>query len=86
MLLAGGVPNCLAGIEASYVTDLERTSDWTDEYRTMIEDCRKRERHLSAWDADFLDSIEERLDWKKPMSRRQRECLEEIWERATAKD
>jgi len=61
------------------------SGDWRDEYRTMIADCRKRERMLSAWDADFLDSIELRLDDLKPLSAKQIECLEGIWERATAK-
>lgn len=57
--------------------------DWRDEYYVLIADCRKRERHLSAWDADFLDSIESRLDDKKPLTPKQIECLEGIWERAT---
>lgn len=60
-------------------------SDWTDGYRTLIEDCRKRERHLSAWDVDFLDSIESRLDDLKPLTTKQIECLDGIWERATSK-
>lgn len=59
--------------------------DWRDEYYVLIGDCRRRERALSAWDADFLDSIESRLDDRKPLSRKQIECLEAIWERATAK-
>jgi hypothetical protein len=59
--------------------------DWRDEFYILIADCRKRERSLSAWDADFLDSIEERLDDAKPLSEKQIECLEEIWSRATAK-
>lgn len=60
-------------------------SDWTDEYRQQIVDCRKRERHISAWDADFLDSIERRLDDKRPLSPKQIETLDGIWERATSK-
>ena len=60
-------------------------SDWRDEYRTLIADCRKRERMLSSWDVDFLDSIESRLDDKKPLTEKQIECLDGIWERATAK-
>ena len=59
-------------------------SDWRDEYRTLIEDCRKRERKLSAWDADFLDSISERLDESRTLSPKQLEKLDEIWEKATA--
>ena len=32
-------------------------SDWRDEYQTLLEDCRKRDHMLSAWDADFLGII-----------------------------
>lgn len=60
-------------------------SDWRDEYRTQIEDCRKRERMLSAWDADFLDSISERLDDNRTLSPKQIEKLDEIWEKATSR-
>ena len=60
-------------------------SDWRDEYRQQIEDCRKRERMLSAWDADFLDSISERLDDNRTLSPKQIEKLDEIWEKATGK-
>jgi hypothetical protein len=59
------------------------TPDWTDEYREQIADCRKRERQLSAWDVDFLASIEERLDDRRPLSQKQINCLDDIWERVT---
>lgn len=49
----------------------------------MIEDCEKRERRLSAWDVDFLSSVKDRLIDKKPLTPKQVECLEGIWERAT---
>lgn len=55
----------------------------TDEHRQLIDDCRKRERALSAWDADFLDSIEHRLNERRELSPKQVEKLEEIWEKAT---
>ena len=58
-------------------------ASWQDEYRQLIRDCRKRETKISAWDADFLDSISERLDDNRPLSPRQIEVLEGIWERAT---
>ncbi len=58
-------------------------SDWRDEYRQLIEDCEKRDSKLSAWDADFLASISERLDAMKPLSPKQIEVLDGIWERAT---
>lgn len=59
------------------------TSDWTEEYLTMIEDCEKREHRLSAWDVDFLSSVKDRLIDRNPLSPKQIECLEGIWERAT---
>lgn len=58
-------------------------SDQRDEYLQMIEDCEKRERALSSWDADFLESIKARLIDRKPLTEKQAECLSEIWERAT---
>jgi hypothetical protein len=61
------------------------SGDWRDEYYTLIADCRKRERALSSWDADFLDSIESRLHDKRPLTAKQIECLEGIWNRATSK-
>ena len=60
-------------------------SDWRDEYQAMIEDCRKRDHMLSAWDADFLDSIEDRLDGNNTLTLKQIEKLEEIWNKATSK-
>jgi len=58
-------------------------SDWTEEYLTLIDDCEKRERKLSSWDVDFLTSVKDRLIDKKPLTPKQIECLDEIWERAT---
>jgi hypothetical protein len=58
-------------------------SDWTEEYLMLIEDCEKRERRLSAWDVDFLASIKDRLLDKRPLTLKQSECLDGIWERAT---
>ena len=60
-------------------------SDWRDEYRTQIADCRKRDSLLSAWDADFLDSIEHRLMDNRTLSPKQIEKLDEIWEKATSR-
>ncbi len=59
-------------------------ADWRDEYRQQIEDCRQRDRMLSAWDADFLDSIESQLDDSRTLSVKQVEKLDEIWEKATS--
>ena len=64
---------------------MDTGDDWTTIYRTMIEDCRKRDRYLSAWEADFLDSIEERLDGKRQLTEKQMARMDEIWEKCTAK-
>ena len=58
-------------------------ADWTDEYFQLIDDCEKRDSKLSAWDADFLVSIRERLEQKRPLSQKQSNILDDIWERAT---
>lgn len=59
------------------------SDDWTGEYFQLITDCRKRDDKISAWDADFLDSIEARLHDRKPLTPKQVEVLDNIWERAT---
>jgi len=56
---------------------------WQDEYQTMINDCKKRESRLSDWDTGFIDSVSKQLERNKPLSKKQIEKLEQIWERAT---
>jgi len=58
-------------------------ADWTTEYLQQIEDCQKRDHLISAKDADFLDSIKIQLEEKRPLSPKQIEWLDDIWERAT---
>ena len=59
---------------------------WIDEYMTLVEDCEKRESRLTEWEQGFIDSIRNRLekDEPRPLSPKQIETLDEIWERATA--
>jgi len=59
--------------------------DWRYQYFELIEDCEKRDTRLSAWDADFLESVKARLLDRKPLTQKQVECLEEIWERTVAR-
>jgi Fic family protein len=61
------------------------SDDWREEYYTLIDDCQRRDKLLSAWDADFLESIRERLDSNRELSVKQVAKLEEIWEKATSK-
>ena len=58
-------------------------SDWTTEYHQLIADCRARDTKLSAWDADFLDSIEGRLNENRTLTVKQIDCLDDIWEKVT---
>ena len=58
-------------------------SDWRDEYFQLIKDCRARDHRLSAWEADFLDSVETRLGGWRELSLKQTEILDRIWEKAT---
>ena len=60
-------------------------ADWRDEYIQQIEDCRKRDHMISAWDADFLESIESRLLMGNTLTPKQTNKLDEIWEKATSK-
>ena len=56
---------------------------WTDEYLTMVEDCEKRESRRTEWEAGFVDSISDRLSKSVPLTAKQIETLESIWERVT---
>jgi hypothetical protein len=60
-------------------------SDWADEYLQLIDDCESRESRLSDWERGFLDSVRGRLEKDTPLSPKQIETLDAIWERATAK-
>lgn len=61
------------------------TADWASEYLTLIDDCEARESRLTEWDASFIDSIKAQLHRGRPLSAKQTETLDAIWERATAK-
>ena len=58
---------------------------WVDEYLTLVEDCEKRESKLTEWEAGFVDSIRHRLEKEQPLSAKQTETLDKIWERVTAR-
>lgn len=60
-------------------------SDWTSEYLQLIEDCTARQERLTDWDRTFLDSIFNQIASKRPLSPKQIDKLDEIWERATAR-
>ena len=58
-------------------------TSWTEEYLQMIEDCEKRESRLTEWEVGFIDSIAKQLERERPLSPKQLETLDGIWERAT---
>lgn len=58
-------------------------SDWMDEYRVMVHDCEQRESRLTEWERGFIDSIGRRIDRQQPLSPKQIETLDNIWNRAT---
>ena len=60
-------------------------TDWQDEYRTMLDDCRKRQDALDDWEQGFIESLGKQFD--KPLyvpSPKQLEKLSAIWDRVTA--
>jgi len=54
-----------------------------DEHMTMIEDCETRESKLSDWERGFIDSLRSQLERSRPLSPKQVETLDAIWERVT---
>lgn len=57
---------------------------WADEYLTMVEDCEKRESRLTEWEQSFIDSIRNQLERERPLTGKQTDTLDQIWEKATA--
>lgn len=58
-------------------------SRWADVYTQLIDDCEARDRDLSAWEADFLSSIRDQLDENRPLTQKQIDILDGIWEKVT---
>lgn len=54
-----------------------------DEHLTMVQDCEDRESKLSDWERGFIDSIRAHLEKDRPLSAKQAETLDAIWERVT---
>ena len=57
---------------------------WIDEHLTQVDDCEKRESRLTEWESGFVDSIRHQLENEKPLSAKQIETLDKIWERVTS--
>ncbi len=54
-----------------------------DEHLTMVEDCENRESKLTDWERSFIDSISTQLESSRPLSEKQAERLDAIWDRIT---
>ena len=59
------------------------TDTMRDEHLQLIDDCEKRESHLSDWERGFVDSIARRIQNGGMLTVKQEETLNAIWERAT---
>ena len=54
-----------------------------DEHLTMVADCENRESKLTDWERSFVDSLRVQLERSRPLSQKQIDALDEIWERVT---
>ena len=54
-----------------------------DDDDTMIEDCETRESKLSDWERGFIDSLKAWRARGIPLTDKQRERLNAIWDRVT---
>lgn len=60
-------------------------TDWTSEYRTLLDDCEKREGRMTDWERNFVDSLGAQIAAGRAPTPKQVEALDTIWERVTAK-
>ena len=58
---------------------------WADEYLRMVKDCERPESRLTDWECGFLDSIRRQPERQRPLSAKQTEALDKIWEHAAAR-
>ena len=57
-------------------------STWTDIYQNMVNDCIQSDR-MTDWETNFMESIKQRLQKQKPLSAKQTETLDNIWQKIT---
>ena len=55
----------------------------TEDQRTLINDCLNRISKLTDWESRFMANIRIRLEERMPLTEKQDELLNEIWERVT---
>lgn len=49
----------------------------------MVEDCEDRQSRMTDWEVVFMASVWEALDDGHPLSEKQKEILDKIWEKVT---
>lgn len=62
---------------------LEDVSD-REEQLAMVRDCEKRSDRLNDWEERFVLSLQEKLANLIPLSQKQVDTLETIWNKVTA--
>jgi hypothetical protein len=55
-----------------------------DEIEQLIDDCETREDRLSDWERRFIDSIAKQYAQRRSLTDKQKDRLDEVWEKATA--
>ena len=55
----------------------------TEEQRILIKDCLNRISKLTDWESRFMANIRIRLEANIPLTEKQDELLNEIWEKVT---
>lgn len=54
-----------------------------DEWDTLIQDCENREQRLSDWERQFIDSVRRQIDAGHPLTAKQSDTLNDIWDKVT---
>ena len=60
-------PALLGRINGRAEVEQGSMSTWADEYITLLDDCEKREEHLTDWERGFIDSLRRQIeDGRRP--------------------
>ena len=54
-----------------------------EDHQQMVQDCESRESKLTDWERGFIDSLSHQMANGYPLSEKQAERLDVIWERVT---
>lgn len=53
--------------------------------RSSVEHLVKKVERLTTWEADFIDSMHDRLQAGRPLTTAQGDTLDEVWENVVAR-